>query len=60
VISNQVAEIRKEAAKLGFKINEFKTKEMAVNTSTDQPLTVHGRQMEDVKAFAYLGSTVTT
>jgi hypothetical protein len=49
-----------EAAKVGLKINGFKTKGMRVNPSTDLALTVNGREVEQVKSFTYLGSTVTT
>jgi hypothetical protein len=52
--------LENEAAKVGLKINEFKTKEMRINPSTDLELTVNGREVEQVISFLYLGSTVTT
>jgi hypothetical protein len=33
---------------------------MRVNPSTDLALTVNGREVDQVKSFTYIGSTVTT
>jgi hypothetical protein len=44
---------------MGLKINEFKSKEMKVNPSTDLALTVNCREVEPVKFLTYLGSIIT-
>lgn len=44
---------------MGLKINEFKTKEMRVNPSTDLTLTAKGSEVEQVKSCTYLGSILT-
>jgi hypothetical protein len=53
-IKAKLEKLEMEAGKVGLKINEFKTKEMRVNPSTDLALTVNGREMEQVKSFTYL------
>lgn len=48
-----------EPGKVGFKINEFKTKEMRVKASTNLVLTTNSRDVEQMKYFTYPGSIVT-
>lgn len=52
-IKAKLEKSEKEAARVGLKINEFKTKEMRVNPSTDLTLTAKGSEVEQVLA-AYL------
>jgi hypothetical protein len=42
-IKAKLEKLEKEAAKVGLKINDFKTEEMRVNLSTDLALRVNGR-----------------
>lgn len=44
---------------MGFKINEFKTKEIRVKSSTNLVLTTNSRDVEQMKSFTYPGSIVT-
>lgn len=61
-IKAKLEKLETEAAKVGLKTKEFKTKEMRVNPITDLRLTVNGRDVEQVKSstYEYLGSPVTT
>ena len=45
---------------MGFKINEFKIKEMRVKASINLVPTTNGRDGEQMKSFTYPGSMVTT
>ena len=56
----KLGKIETEAAKVGLKIIEFKTKDMRVNPTTDLALTLNVREGKQVKSVTYLGSTVTT
>ena len=49
----------KEPGRVGFKINEFKTKEMRVKPSTNMVLTTNSRDVEQMKSFTYPGSIIT-
>jgi hypothetical protein len=56
----KLKKLNKKPAKVGFKINEFKTKEMRVKPSTNLALTTNGRDAKQIKSFTYAGSIVTT
>ena len=58
-IKAKLVKLKKEAANVELKINEFKTKEIRVSPGTYLILTLNGRQVEQVKFFTYLGSIVT-
>lgn len=49
-----------ESSKVGLKIHTGKTKEMRINNTSDQPLTLNNQPIERVTEFAYLGSIMTT
>jgi hypothetical protein len=52
--------LEKEAAKVGLKINVFKTNEMKVNPTTDLVLTINSIEAEQINiSFTYLGSIIT-
>ena len=44
---------------MGPKINELTTEEIRVNCNTDLVVTINDREVEQVKSFMNLGSTVT-
>ncbi|KAL9977332.1 hypothetical protein ACROYT_G014722 [Oculina patagonica] len=48
------------AAVLGLKISPKKTKHMRMNHRSDAPITLHGKIVEEVNEFTYLGSKMTT
>ena len=48
------------ASTIGLKVNDRKTQVLRKNASTNDPVTVSGRPLEDVREFAYLGSKMTT
>jgi hypothetical protein len=47
----KLKKLDKEPAKVKFKINEFKTKEMRVKPSTNLVLTINGRDDVQIKSF---------
>ena len=61
-IQHKITAMEREAAQLGLKINVKKTKVMKINnTGSDKvPVKVSEEEMEVVKQFCYLGSTLTT
>ena len=44
----------------GLKIHEGKTKILKVNATNETPIVLHGRNLEEVEAFTYLGSIIDT
>ncbi|KAL9983368.1 hypothetical protein ACROYT_G005527 [Oculina patagonica] len=48
------------AAVLGLKVSPKKTKHMRMNHPSDAPITLHGKIVEEVNEFTYLGSKMTT
>ena len=48
-----------KANTIGMKINIGKTKLLKQNARNEQPITINGIPVEEVKEFTYLGSTVT-
>lgn len=52
-------DLSNESAKVGLLIHPGKTKEMRINHSSDQSLTLNGQPIERVQEFQYLGSMMT-
>jgi len=50
--------IEKEAAKVVWKINVNKSKEMRIATNNKESLCIHNETIERVTQFAYLGSII--
>jgi hypothetical protein len=48
----------KEAAKVGLKINVNKSKEMHIAMNNNEALCIHGKTIERVTQFTYLGSII--
>ena len=49
-----------EGSKVGEKVSEEKTKSMQITETSNNRLSIQNKQIEDVDAFAYLGSVVGT
>ena len=45
---------------VGLNINTDKTKVMKINARSDQKVTIHNKNIEEVREFVYLGSKITT
>ena len=58
-MKEKIENLNKEGSKLGLKINERKTKEMRLNTTNEEEITVNGHTLERVEQFQYLGSLIT-
>ena len=43
---------------VGLKIHEGKTKILKINTKSEDPVTLHGSELEEVESFTYLGSII--
>jgi hypothetical protein len=56
----KLEKLQKAAAKVGLKINEFKTKEMKVDPRTDLIFTINSMEVQQAKSFTYLGRIITT
>ena len=50
--------VANNALKLGLNINTNKTKMMRMNKTSDKPLRLDNREIEDVQHFTYLGSKI--
>ena len=48
------------AAMLGLKVSTTETKHMRMNHRPDTPIILHGKVVEEVNEFTYLGSKMTT
>ena len=58
-LRNLTAAIETQAAKVGLRISESKTKVIRFGySSTPAPITINGRNIEEVTEFTYLGSTI--
>ena len=49
-----------EGSKVGVKVSDEKTKSMQIIETSNNRLSIQNKQIEDVDAFAYLGSVVST
>lgn len=58
-IQAKLHSLQEEAELVGLKININKTKEMRLNARTAEALELHGKVVEEVTLFQYLGSIVT-
>ena len=59
--TSEVEALQDEAAKVGRKVNNIKTKEMRVGTpSNAENILCKDQQLERVEAFTYLGNIITT
>lgn len=57
-MQDKLNDLVSESRKVGLKINTKKTKEMRINSSTDEPLQVMDVQIERVTKYQYLGSII--
>lgn len=58
-MQEKLNDLAAESSKVGLKINISKTKDMRINVNTNEPLTLHGTEIEKVQEYQYLGSIVT-
>ena len=49
-----------EGSKVGLKVSDEKTKSMEIMETSNNRLSIQNKQIEEVDAFAYLGSIVST
>ena len=54
----KTTELAAASAQVGLKIHEGKTKILKINTEGENPITLHGSELEEVEAFTYLGSII--
>ena len=54
------SELARNAGKIGLQININKTKMLRNNSQTANPITIGGRDIEEVTEFTYLGAKVST
>ena len=59
-MQEKTTKVQEEAAKLGLKINIKKTKTMKINIDSNQKVNIGNEELEEVNAFTYLGSEMTT
>ena len=50
--------MEKEARGLGLKINKEKTKEMRINSRSQEKITVDGQDIGEVETFSHLGAII--
>jgi hypothetical protein len=58
-MKDKLIRLQQEAKLVGFNINVNKTKEMIINTLTEDKLSIDNKEIEQVDSFIYRGSTVT-
>ncbi len=56
---NKCTDLDKNSQKIGLKIHPGKTKVMRARAKNTRPVTIKGKDIEDVDVFTHLGSTVT-
>ena len=54
----KTTELAADSAQVGLKIHEGKTKILKINTVGEDPITLHGNELEEVEGFTYLGSII--
>ena len=54
----KTTELAAASAEVGFKIHEGKTKILKINTTGEDPITLHGNKLEEVEAFTYLDNII--
>ena len=59
-IQRKSDELARNAGKIGLQINTNKTKMLRNNSQTADPITIGGRDIEEVTEFTYLGAKVST
>ena len=59
-IQRKSDELARNAEKIGLQININKTKMLRNNSQTADPITIGGRDIEEVTEFTYLGAKVST
>ena len=59
-IQRKSDEFARNAEKIGLQINTDKTKMLRNNSQTADPITIGGRDIEEVTEFTYLGAKVST
>ncbi|VDO67037.1 unnamed protein product [Schistosoma margrebowiei] len=57
-IQEKTISVAAASAEVGLKIHKHKSKILRYNTACTNPVTLDGEDLEDVKAFTYLGSII--
>jgi hypothetical protein len=59
-IQDKCNDLDRNSQKIGLKIHPGKTKIMRARATSKKPVTIKGKDVEDVESFTYLGSKVTS
>ena len=54
----KTSDLQHTSVQIGLTINKQKTKIRRINAGTDEPVTIEGAELGEVKSFTYLGSVV--
>ncbi|VDO94919.1 unnamed protein product, partial [Schistosoma margrebowiei] len=57
-MQRKTARVVEDSAEVGLNIHKGKTKILRYNTTCNNPVTIDGEYLEDVKTFTYLGSII--
>ena len=57
-MQNKTSQLETISAQIGLSIHTGKTKLLKINTTNNSPITLGGKELEEVEAFTYLGSIV--
>ncbi len=57
-MQDKTSELEISSAQVGLKIHPGKTKLLKINTANNSPITLGGKELEEVEVFTYLGSIV--
>ena len=57
-IQTKTDSVNETARRIGLKINSGKTQVMRINPTSNAPVTLNGKDLEEVDNFIYLGATV--
>ena len=58
-MQDKTSELDSNSKKIGLKIHAGKTKLIRARNTTSKPVEIHGKEIEEVEVFTYLGSKVT-
>lgn len=57
-MQDETTELAATSAQVGLKIHKGKTKILKINTASEDPVTLHRSELEEVEAFTYLGRAI--
>ena len=59
-MQDKTSELDKNSRKIGLQIHPEKTKILKARSSTNSPINIRGKTVEEVETFTYLGSKVSS